>query len=1316
MNQGGGLYCQGNSNPVIQQCVFESNISYAANGGALSIRDSEAVISETEFLYNISRFCGGAIYLRNSSETVVQPANRFDGNRGCGGNNIAAWSQPLQPIDARNNLFADGSALTEAWVLPGGAFDVSGHASAFEPLQSDVYVSPDGDDQINNGLSPGSPFRTIRHALSRIQTGNPGTLSVILAPGVYSTDTNGESYPLPLLSHVILTGPEQDQPYSDHDYEIPSCSDGFEQMDDNTARLYSSEAGGCIRIESVSGASIRHLVLNGNTGPGLFARNASATCIDLTISGFEGVPSGAGIYLESGATIECADTVIAGNHATVSGGGLFCATAASTFARCLFTGNSAVFAGGGVYHQSGSSHFDGCIFTENTAAVGGAVRIETGTPVIASGPSGGNSFNRNQGARGANLSASSVPSVPYAATGNVFDVSPDSAWSVAPADAFSTGGFTITGPEPLYGATVFVAINGSDENDGLTPLTAFRTISHALKRVVGLPDQPAAVFVGEGNYTLTGGERFPLSIPPFVTLHGEDSETTRITADNGNVIDFYHSHESRFENFSITSGTGPGVTIANCSPELSGLVVSGCSTEVNGAGIALTGASPQIQGSVFENNSTTRQGGAIHCGPGSEPSITGCLFSENTSDQLGGAILCGLNAHALISECVFQTNFAIRNGGAVAAYFGHVTIGGCHFFENRAARSGGAVYLSQPGSDLSGAPNTFTENAAPIGSDLAAEEPFAAPVAAMGNHFSGIPASEFYVAPLNTFDLSGSTGAEPIRVDVYVAPWGDDDNSGLAPSEPFRSIRKTLGRILAEPGNPNVTVHLLEGDYYLSDEPWPGTLPLLSGVTVEGMPAPGSVILDAGSTGFRTGAWFAHWCSGARLNRMTIRNSNASAIDLTFSTLIIDTCRFESNSSPSHGGAITASGGQLELRNCIFTGNLAGGNGGAVDMRQFGNLLASDCAFSDNHASGMGGAVSTWLAAGRIYGCVFEDNTASSGGGWCSRYDRDYVLTGSSFERNSAGTGGAVHAFGGRFNLIDCLIADNEAAPFSEISGYGGGAYFESCQGSLISCTITGNSASGFSRIAGGGIAITGGADLSVRDGIIWGNSAQHGADIALLWRWIPASAAFSWSVAGDGSPETLFVSPFSALDLGPGMLYSDPLFVPEPARKAPPFQFSGEIHGDRITGPVSVMHLNSRYRLSSTRSGQTVTSPCIDSGSESIVWSSYMTPDGIRFMGQRSTENGEWPDDGILDMGWHGEVPDCPHDGDMDGDGEVTWHDVEQIFWIVLGEIPEEYLLFCTADLNGDGTVTAVDARLAALVVLDNLTVFHPPSWLPGQ
>ncbi|MBN1879870.1 right-handed parallel beta-helix repeat-containing protein [bacterium] len=1214
--QGGAVYCSGSAAPSFIECQFTGNSTSRGNGGACSIRDARPSFSLCNFTGNTATFPGGAIYLRGGRHSVISPGNSFSNNRGCGGNDLAAWSIESNPADATGNSFT-GSALSEAYVLPDGAFDISGHTSLLEPVNADLFVAPDGSNDLNSGLSPDSPFRTVRHALDVIRTGlTRDGLVIHLAPGTYSSDLTGETYPLPLLSGINLIGAGSEETV-----------------------LNSGNAFGCLRCELSIECGAGDLTLTGAKGPGFYARECAVASTGLIISGFAATSYGAGIQLTAGANGSFSNSIIAGNHADVSGGGLHLATQAAGFTDCFFTQNSADCFGGAVFIQTGSATMSGCMFSGNSAQAGGAIRIEGGTPDLSGLPDEPNIFQDNRGSRGANLSADRIPQIPYYAVGNTFDVSPESVWSVAPGAAFDTTASTVTGPPFLGCETVYVSTDGDDDNDGLSPDTAFRTITFALKCIAGTPDAPASVLIAEGMYTeepaqiasipdrvsdsvTTGsnaahasdtrsrqrsGEGFPLSIPPFTSISGAGVGLTRIESTEQTVLDFFFSSGSSVDNLSISSNHGPGILIESCNPILDALAVSNCRSTRNGSGMALTSADPFITNCMFENNSTTMQGGAIHCGIVSRPTILDSVFIGNSSVQIGGAIVSGYSAEVVVSECDFIGNQAVRNGGAIAAFFGTLDAGNCTFTGNRAGLTGGAVYFSEAGGDLAaGGPNSFCKNVAAVGADLAAGEILDAPVDVTGNEFCGIPTSEFYVAPGASFIVTGCSGDPGIRKDVFVAPWGSDEAAGTSVSTPFRSLRHALSRIRAIPSLQHPTVHLAPGRYNLSDGDWPYTLPLISGVTIEGASAK-SVVVDAGDAG---SAWCGLWSNGSGLRRVTVTGCSSSAVSCEFSSLTIDECVFADNQTSSSGAAVGASGGLLTICQSQFIRNHATGNGGAIDVRQYGSLLMTDSVFYDNSAGSQGGAVSSWLAAGRTDGCLFHGNQADAGGGWNSRQDRGVVITGSHFLANVAGSGGGLAVLDGAFDVIDCVFGENLAEPVSAISGYGGGVMFDGCSSSMMSCTVVDNTVGGFSRVAGGGIAVTGGASLVVRDTIVWGNTAPVGADLAVLWRWDPSNVDLSFSDAGDSTPESIHVSPGSACWFGNGVIFVDPLFV----------EF-----------PVS-------WLLSSVRSGQSETSPCIDAGSE-LAWNaSYLTPDGVEYMRSRTIESGGWPDNDILDMGAHRE------------------------------------------------------------------------------
>ena len=81
------------------------------------------------------------------------------------------------------------------------------------------------------------------------------------------------------------------------------------------------------------------------------------------------------------------------------------------------------------------------------------------------------------------------------------------------------------------GTTYYVNVNnGSDGNDGLTPSTAWKTITHAVGTVPAgaSPSDPNIIQVAAGSYN-AGNETFPITfLNASITLRGEGNTTTTI--------------------------------------------------------------------------------------------------------------------------------------------------------------------------------------------------------------------------------------------------------------------------------------------------------------------------------------------------------------------------------------------------------------------------------------------------------------------------------------------------------------------------------------------------------------------------------------------------------------------------------------------------------------------------------------------------------------------------------------------------------------------------------------------------------------------
>ena len=83
--------------------------------------------------------------------------------------------------------------------------DISGFC-----LDQNVYfVNPASGDDQNSGTEE-NPFKTIRHALTMIKKGDDNTTTIYLSAGRYSSNDNGEIFPIVLPDNVHLIGDERE--------------------------------------------------------------------------------------------------------------------------------------------------------------------------------------------------------------------------------------------------------------------------------------------------------------------------------------------------------------------------------------------------------------------------------------------------------------------------------------------------------------------------------------------------------------------------------------------------------------------------------------------------------------------------------------------------------------------------------------------------------------------------------------------------------------------------------------------------------------------------------------------------------------------------------------------------------------------------------------------------------------------------------------------------------------------------------------------------------------------------------------------------
>jgi hypothetical protein len=407
--------------------------------------------------------------------------------------------------------------------------------------------------------------------------------------------------------------------------------------------------------------------------------------------------------------------------------------------------------------------------------------------------------------------------------------------------------------------------------------------------------------------------------------------------------------------------------------------------------------------------------------------------------------------------------------------------------------------------------------------------------------------------------------------------------------------------------------------------------------------------------------------------------------------LTVGACRFEDNYNGDEfgcqdrlGGAIAALGGDLTVRDTVFTGNRSThpactgtgtAEGGAVYVRD-GALTVERCHFESNRAlgtsSGAGGAIATRDADAAIFGCAFVDNEVAwsdfARGGAISARGGTLTIARSRLEGNrceayEGASGGALSATGSTTVLSGVALVDNSA--YSTVSASGGAAFLAGTI-EASGLLVTGNGVTQLepcdptfgAEALGGGLYIRG--DATLAHATIDGNMAECRGDNALV------EAAGSLALANSvlrGDYEGAVTAEYSNVEgglPGAGNIDAEPLYQPGSFRLA-----SGSPGVD--AGSVGLIPADS---LDLDGDGDTTEPLPLDL-------------DGLR----RRVDDPATPDTGsgpapIPDMGAY-ELQGCP--ADFDGDGELTLFDFLAFQNAFDAGDP-------AADFDGDGVLTLFD------------------------
>ncbi len=250
------------------------------------------------------------------------------------------------------------------------------------------------------------------------------------------------------------------------------------------------------------------------------------------------------------------------------------------------------------------------------------------------------------------------------------------------------------------------------------------------------------------------------------------------------------------------------------------------------------------------------------------------------------------------------------------------------------------------------------------------------------------------------------------------------------------------------------------------------------------------------------------------------------AIALENSSVNVSVCLFMNNRSVSDAGAIYINSGMPTIQDCSFTSNrthfhqgFVGFRGGAIASFNSEATLTSNT-FNSNIATRYGGAIYTNTDISSITSSTFTGNRAQKGGAYASEASDNTIQT-NEFITNEAtnDAGGAIWVSGNSDTVVynnffdsntatryagaiylDQCFANGDLQMFGNIydsnstsyaTSYGGAVYVLSCDFELANETYWNNSS-----VNGGAIVFSYSGSPTVRNSILWDNTATAGDEV----------------------------------------------------------------------------------------------------------------------------------------------------------------------------------------------------------------------------
>jgi len=274
---GGGIYIT-QAGPSILNCIIQNNRVHSGLGGGIWVGDcfnnENTFLSGNIIKNNIASNMGGGVGVGQQTIATFDPVNKnsiFNNRAGLGHDILAiCWNRYLSvPIDTFTVATEDP---VFAAIYCNHTFSVEHHVID-NFINSDLYVANYGSDELNDGVTPETPFKTVSHALYWIESDPINPKTIYVETGVYSA-SSGQLFPAQMKSYITLTGAGSGQTIFDaeHNYErdfltsVKGCCDykiaGITFI--NTISLGNYQLASPLSLEGLSSLEVADCIFTNN--------------------------------------------------------------------------------------------------------------------------------------------------------------------------------------------------------------------------------------------------------------------------------------------------------------------------------------------------------------------------------------------------------------------------------------------------------------------------------------------------------------------------------------------------------------------------------------------------------------------------------------------------------------------------------------------------------------------------------------------------------------------------------------------------------------------------------------------------------------------------------------------------------------------------------------------------------------------------------------------------------------------------------------------------------------------------------------------